>query len=88
MSVCGNTSNLVYSGKRESWGTAPPSVDKQTSFFNTLIPAANCSNLDMSEGGRMSRSKIASGTARVATALGTSTMPLMRPSHGIHESMR
>lgn len=33
-------------------------------------------------------SKMAVGTANVATALGTSTMPLMRPSHGQHDSRR
>mgnify|MGYP004356303505 CR=1 FL=1 len=35
--------------------------------------------------GRTSRSKIASGTASVATAFGTSTIPEMRPSQGQHD---
>ena len=38
--------------------------------------------------GRTSRSKIASGTASVATAFGTSTMPEMRPSQGQHDRSR
>ncbi len=35
--------------------------------------------------GRTSRSNIASGTASVATAFGTSTIPEMRPSQGQHD---
>ena len=38
--------------------------------------------------GRTSRSKMASGTASVATAFGTSTMPEMRPSQGQHDRSR
>ena len=38
--------------------------------------------------GRTSRSKMASGTARVATAFGTSTIPEMRPSQGQHDRSR
>jgi hypothetical protein len=38
--------------------------------------------------GRTSWSKMAVGMARVATALGTSTMPEMRPSQGQQERSR
>ena len=38
--------------------------------------------------GRMSTSKMESGSASVATALGMSTMPEMRPSQGQHDSSR
>jgi len=36
----------------------------------------------------MSLSKMASGMAKVATAFGTSTIPLMRPSQGMHDKRR
>ena len=38
--------------------------------------------------GRTSRSNIASGTASVATAFGTSTIPEIRPSQGQHDRSR
>jgi hypothetical protein len=73
------THQLSHLASLASYGTAPPSSEMQQSRETTLIPLAKCS---MSLGGRTSLSKIASGIARVATALGTSTIPEILPSHG------
>ena len=79
--------HFVYP-RRGSLGSAPPTSVMQISFFRILIPEANCSSLLMSDGGRTSVSKMANGMASVATAFGTSTIPLILPSQGMQDNIK